>query len=72
MASQLGGKSTPESSNSTPHDEKKTYGAVIFFKNRSRRKYDELKNRTGPTISKFLYSKYILYTTYGVKEETND
>ena len=31
---QLGGKSTLGSSNSTPHDEKKTYGKVIFSKNR--------------------------------------
>ena len=30
LANQLGGKSTPRSSNSTPHDEKKTYGEAIF------------------------------------------
>ena len=33
FSSQLGGNSTLRSSNSTPHDEKKTFGKVILSKN---------------------------------------
>ena len=32
LASQLGGKPTPGSSSSSPHDEKKTNGETIFSK----------------------------------------
>ena len=32
FSSQLRGKSTPESSSSSPHDEKKTHGEAIFSK----------------------------------------
>ena len=34
LASQLGGKSTLESSSNTPHDEKKIHGEAIFSKTR--------------------------------------
>ena len=44
LASQLGGKSTPGSSSSSPHVEKKTNGEAIFSKNGARNRTHEFKN----------------------------
>ena len=54
---QLGGKSTPRSSSSSPHDEKKINGEIIFSKIGTHNRTHELKNQNGPGIPKFLESK---------------
>ena len=69
---QLGGNSTPGSSNSTPHDEKKTCGEVVFSKTGPHNRPREFKNQTEPAIPNFLDSKEGPYTTYDVREATND
>ena len=71
LASKLGSKSAPGSSNSTPHDERKTHGEAIFS-NRPHNRPHEFKNQNGPEIPKFLESKEGPYTTYDVREATND
>ena len=71
-ASQLGGKSTPRSSSSSPHDEKKISGEAIFSKTGPHNWPHEFKNQNGPAIPKFLESKKGPYTTYHVREATND
>ena len=72
LASQIGSKSTPESSSSTPHDEGKTNGETIFSKTRPHNIPRELQNQKGPEIPNFLESKEGPYTTYDVREATND
>ena len=72
LASQLGGKSTPGSSSSSPHNEKKTNGEAFFSKTGPHNRPHEFKNQNGPTIPKFLESKQGRYTTYEVREATND
>ena len=57
LASQLGAKSTLESSSNTPHDEKKTHGEAIFTNNGPHNRPDKFKNQTRPTIPMFLESK---------------
>ena len=57
LAIQLRGKSTPKSSSSSPHDEKKTNEEAIFSKNGPHNLPHEFKNKNGPTIPKFLKSK---------------
>ena len=57
LASQLGGKSTPGSSSSSPHDEKETHGEMIFSKIGPHNLPHEFKNKIVPTILKFLESK---------------
>ena len=72
LSSQLGGNSTPESSSSTPHDEKKTNGEAIFSKTRPHNRTHEFKNKTVPAIPNFLESKEGPYTTYDGREATSD
>ena len=72
LASQLGGKSTPGSSSSSPHDEKKTNGEAIFSKTVPHNRPQEFKNQTGTSIPNFLESKEGPYTTYDVREATNN
>ena len=57
LASQLGGKSTPRNSGSTPHDEKKTHKKDIFSKTKPHNKPHEFRNQNGHAIPKFLESK---------------
>ena len=57
LASQLGSKSTPESNSSTPHDEGETNGETIFSKIGPYKGHHELKNQSGPEITKILASK---------------
>ena len=57
LASELGGKSTPRSSSSSPHVEKKTNGEAIFLKTGPHKKPHEFNNHNGPAIPKFLESK---------------
>ena len=72
LASQLGSKSTPRSSSSTPHDERKTQGEeAIFSKNGPHNRPCDFKNQNGPAIPKFLESKEGPYTAYDVREATN-
>ena len=54
---QLGSKSAPRSSSSTPHDEGKTIGETIFSKIGPHNRPNEFKNQNGPAIPKFLDSK---------------
>ena len=68
---QLGGKSTPRSSSSSAHDEKKTNGEAFFSNTRPHNQSHELKNHITPAIPKFLESKEGPYTTYDVREATN-
>ena len=72
LASQLGSKSTPGSSSSIPHDEGKTNGETIFSKTGPHKIPLELKNKNGVEIAMFLGSKEGPYTTYDVREATND
>ena len=72
LASQLGGKSTPGSSSSSPHVEKKTNGEAIFSKTGPHNRPHELKNKNGPALPNFLDSKEVPYTNYDVREATND
>ena len=72
LARQLGRKSTPMSSSSTPHDERKTHGEALFSKTRPHNRPHEFKKQNGPTIPKFLKSKEGPYTTYDVRDATND
>ena len=57
LSIQLGGKSTPGSSNSSPHDEKKTHGEAIFSTIGPHNRPHEFKNQTGPKIPNFLESR---------------
>ena len=58
LASQLGSKLTPESSSSTPHEERKTHGEeAIFSKTGPHNQPHVFRNQSGPTIPKFLESK---------------
>ena len=57
LAGQLGIKSAPQSSSSTPHDERKTHGESIFLKTGPHNRPHELKNQNGPAIPNFLDSK---------------
>ena len=72
LSIQLGRKSTLGSSNSTAHEEKKSYGEIIFSKTGPHNRPHEFKNKTKPGIPKFLDSKERIDPTYGVKEATND
>ena len=72
LAIELGGKSTPRSSSSSPHDERKTHGEAIFSKTGPHKRPHEFKNHNGPEIPKFLESKEVPYTTYDVQEESNE
>ena len=72
MSSQLGGKSTPRSSSSSPHNEKRTNGEAIFSKIGPHNQPHEFNNQNKSEIPKFLESKEVLYTTYDVREATND
>ena len=72
LAIQLGINSTPRSSSSSPHDEKKTNGEAIFSKTGPHNRPHEFKNQTRPAIPKFLESKEGPYTTYDVREAAND
>ena len=72
LAIQLRGKSTPRSSSISPHDKKKTHGEAIFSNIGPHNRPHELKNPIGPTIPKLLESKEGPYTTYDVREATND
>ena len=71
LASQLGGKSTPESSSSSTHDENKTNREAIFSKTAPHNRPHELKNHIGPAVPKFLESKEGPYTTYDAREAIN-
>ena len=53
LASELGGKLAAGSSNSSHHEEKKTYRETIFSKTQDHNKPNEFKNNTIPTIPKF-------------------
>ena len=62
LGSQLGGKSTPESSSSSPHVEKKTNGEAIFSKIRPHNQPHELKNHVKPptgSLLTFIYNQKI-------------
>ena len=72
LAIQHGGKSTPGSSSSSPHDQKNSNGEAIFSKTGPHNRPHEFKNQTRPTIPKFLESKEGPYTTYDVREAAND
>ena len=72
LASQLGSKSTLGSSSSTPHDEGKTNGETIFSKTGPHKRPHELKNKNVHAIPNFLESKVGPYTTYDVREASND
>ena len=72
MASQLGSKLAVGSSNSSHHEEKKTYGENIFSKTGPHNQPHDFKNQTRPTTPKFLESKENLHTPYGMKEEVDE
>ena len=57
FSSQLGGKPAPRSSNSSPHDDRKTHGEAIFSKTEPHNQPHELKNKNVPKIPKCLESK---------------
>ena len=70
---QLMGEFTFESGSSSPHEERKTHGEeAIFSKARPHNRPHEFRSQSVPTIPKFLQSKEGPYTTYDVREETND
>ena len=71
LAIQLGGKSTPGSSSSSPHVENKNNGEAIFWEIGPHNQPHDFKNQSGPTIPKFLESKEGPYTTYDVREAAN-
>ena len=72
LASQPGSKSTCGSSISTHHDEGKTNEETIFSKTGPHKKPHEFKNKNGLAIPNFLDPKEGPYTTYDVREATND
>ena len=53
LAHQLGGKSTLESTSSSPHDVKNTDGETIFSNTGPHNRPHEFKNQNGPAIPKF-------------------
>ena len=57
LVGQLGGKSTPRSSSSSPHVENNTTGEAIFSNTGPHYRPHEFKNQNGPGIPKFLESK---------------
>ena len=72
LAIQIGGKLAVGSSNSSHHEEKKTYGVTIFSKNGPDNRPHDFKNHTTPTTPKFLDSKENLDTPYGMKEAVDE
>ena len=72
MASQLRGKLAVGSRNSLHHEEKKTYGETSFLNTGPHNRPHEFKNRTIPTVPKFLESKEKLDTPYGIKDAVDE
>ena len=72
LSIQLGGNSAPRSSNSSPHDDRKTHGEAIFLKIVPHNWPHEPKNKNGPEIPNFLESIEFLNGTYDMREARND